>query len=96
MTDIIVVQGPCGTVHAVDVDSIEEIFDLPAYRPDLQQHGAVDPFDEDELFACNFDPHRVQVLKLISEGGLATVTVREYHRGSRHDGHPTRPTKWHK
>ncbi len=96
MTDIIVMQGTAGTVHVADVDSIEEIYDLPAYTASPLQCGIVDPVDEDELFATSVDPHRQRVLEQISLGGIFPCTVQEHHRNLRREGHPPRPTKLHK
>lgn len=95
MTDIIVLQGPTGTVHVADIGEIEEIFDLPAYETE-RQANPIDPVDSEATFCAMFDPRRQKVLEEISLGGVFPVTVQQHHRDLRREGHPSRPTKQHK
>lgn len=96
MANIIVVQGPSGVAHVAELGEIEEIFDLPAYQADPRLTVVNDPIEEDAIYGVGFDPHRQRVLDEISLGGIFPCTVREHHRELRTDGHPARPTKWHK
>lgn len=96
MTNIIVVQGPTGTVHVADIEEVEETFDLPAYQDGPHAAPVHDPVEEDAVYGTSFDPHRQQVLEEISLGGISPCTVREHRRELRADGHPAHPTKWHK
>ena len=96
MTDIIVLQGPTGTAHVVDIENFGEAWDLPTYETSPQLTELTDPTDEESIFSTSVDPRRQKVLEEISLGGINPVTVREHHRELRHEGRPAHPTKWHK
>lgn len=96
MSDIIVLQGPTGTVHVADIGEIEEIFDLPAYRVDPNLNVVNNPVEEDAIYGTSYDPHRQITLRGLFEGRDWWPSERHGTFQRRLGRPPAHPTKQHK